>query len=108
MYKSLNAYGYELVFMPIVHTPKEIKGNIDAELVLHTAAIEFENYDKAIVVSGDGDFFCLYNYLIEKNKLGKILIPNKRSESSLLKKLQQYKVFLEREKEKIKTEGVAL
>ena len=65
------------------------------------AAIEFKNYQKAIIVSGDGDFFCLHQYLIKKKKLLKIIIPNKHSESSLLKNLQQYKLFLYREKEKL-------
>jgi uncharacterized LabA/DUF88 family protein len=37
-----------------------VKGNVDAELVLHTM-IEYDNYSKAIIISGDGDFFCLVN-----------------------------------------------
>ena len=32
-----------------------VKGNVDAELVLHTM-IEYKHFDKAIIVSGDGDF----------------------------------------------------
>ena len=44
------------------------KGNVDAELVLSAAAIEFINYDKAVIVSGDGDFACLVDFC----KKGKI------------------------------------
>ena len=40
------------------------KGNVDAELVLH-AMVEYPNYDKAIVVSGDGDFHCLVDDLVQ-------------------------------------------
>ncbi|MEK7603194.1 MAG: NYN domain-containing protein [Patescibacteria group bacterium] len=54
---------------------KIIKGNIDAELVLW-AMKELSNYDKAIIVSGDGDFYCLAEYLHEVNKLGHIMTPN--------------------------------
>lgn len=54
-----------------------------------------------MIVSGDGDFYCLHKYLKAKGKLFKILIPNRKSESSLLKDFQKYKVFLDREKEKL-------
>lgn len=60
-----------------------IKGNIDADLVLY-AMKEFPNYDKAIIVSGDGDFFTLLEYLEEQGKLANILTPNWQY-SSLLK-----------------------
>ena len=60
-----------------------IKGNIDADLVLY-AMKEFPHYDKAIIVSGDGDFFTLLEYLEEQGKLANILTPNWQY-SSLLK-----------------------
>jgi len=60
-----------------------IKGNVDAELVLY-AMKELANYDKAIIVSGDGDFFSLAEYLQEQGKLAHILTPNWQY-SSLLK-----------------------
>ena len=47
--------------------------------------IEYPNYDKAIIVSGDGDFHCLVKYLIGEEKLKKILIPNQGKYSALLK-----------------------
>lgn len=102
LYKALKAYGYILVFKQTVKDNLgKPKGNVDAELVLHSAAIEFKNYSKAVIVSGDGDFFCLHEFLVEKKKLLHIIIPNKNSESSLLKKFQKYKIFLVREKEKL-------
>jgi len=54
---------------------KPVKGNIDAELVLW-AMKEMSNYDKAIIVSGDGDFFCLVEYLESKNRLLHLLTPS--------------------------------
>ena len=60
------------------------KGNCDAELVLQ-AMIEFKNYSKAIIVSGDGDFQCLAKYLYEQDKLGVLLVPNQKRYSALLK-----------------------
>ena len=102
MYKQLQSFGYELVFKPTVKdTQGKTKGNVDAELVLHTAAIQFPNYDKAVVVSGDGDFYCLYEYLEKYKKLLSVVIPNRHSESSLLNKFQKYKTFLYREQQSL-------
>ena len=106
LYQGLKSFGYELIFKPTVKDNQgKAKGNVDAELVLYSAALEYRNYDKAVIVSGDGDFYCLHEYLKKNNKLYKIVIPNRHSESSLLKKLHSYKVFLYREKEKLKLEA---
>lgn len=106
LYKGLRSYGYHLVFKPTVKDNLgKPKGNIDAELVLYSAAIEFANYNKAIIVSGDGDFYCLHKFLKKHKKLGKIIIPNRRAESSLLKSFQDQKVFLIRERSKLEKKG---
>lgn len=114
LYKSLKKAGYELVFKPIleVKTKKEvkIKGNVDAELVLH-AMIHFEEYQKAVIVSGDGDFHCLVEYLEQKKKLGWVVIPNKYSYSSLLRKYGKFFRYMNDlkprlELKKYKTRGI--
>ena len=46
-----------------------------------------ENFDKIFLISGDGDYKGLVDFLIEENKFGKILFPNKKFASSLYKKL---------------------
>ncbi len=102
LYEQLKSYGFNLIFKPTVKDSLgKLKGNVDAELVLHAAAIEFPQYDRAVVVSGDGDFYCLYEFLEKNKKLFKIIIPNRKSESSLLKQFQGYKVFLIRDKDKV-------
>ena len=102
LYANLRRFGYEIIYKP---TTKDMlgkpKGNVDAELVLYSAAIEFQRYDKAIIVSGDGDFHCLHEFLMKKKKLLRIIIPNSKSESSLLKRYHQYKTFIEYEKHKL-------
>ena len=72
---------------------KVVKGNVDAELVLR-AMIELNSYNKAIIVSGDGDFHCLIEYLFSIKKLFKLMIPNKSSYSSLLRKFSEHLVFV--------------
>jgi uncharacterized LabA/DUF88 family protein len=67
---------------------RHIKGNVDTELVLW-AMKELKNYDKAILVSGDGDFYSLVEYLEEQGKLGKILAPSWQY-SGLFNKFEKY------------------
>ena len=85
LYTSLQKYGYILIFKPTLHLPDgRVKGNIDAELVLHTM-IEYPNFEKALIVTGDGDFYCLVDYLRRQGKLLKLMVPNRFKFSSLLK-----------------------
>lgn len=106
LYTSLQKAGYILIFKPVLEVSERsktktiIKGNVDAELVLHTM-IEYPNYDKAIVVSGDGDFHCLIEYLESKEKLGRVIIPNRKAFSSLLWKFHQHLDFMDNLKEKL-------
>lgn len=76
-----------------------VKGNVDADLVLHTT-IEFSNYDKAIIVSNDGDFRSLIEYLYKQNKLYRVLVPNKHY-SRLLMLFNNYIVRLDLLEEKL-------
>jgi len=102
LYAFLRRCGYILIFKPTTKDNQgKFKGNVDAELVLHCAAIEFPKYDQAIVVAGDGDYHCLLEYLEQKNKLMRLIIPNMKSESSLLKKFQNFKTYLIFEKDKL-------
>ena len=48
-----------------------------------------DKYEKAVIVSGDGDFHCLIEYLDEKNRLEKILTPNEKY-SSFIRKFSKY------------------
>lgn len=91
LYLALGKIGYKLIYKPVVRPEnhnKKIKGNVDTELVLHSM-IQFPNYQKAIIVSGDGDFYCLIDYLFKKQKLYKIIAPNQKY-SSLLREFSKY------------------
>ncbi len=94
LYEFLTKAGYTLIYKPVIESKRhaKTKGNVDAELVLH-AMIEFPHYDKAIIVSGDGDFHCLIEYLDQKKKLLKVLVPNKKY-SSLLRRFRNYIVHI--------------
>lgn len=105
LYTYLQSVGYICIFKPTLEVSGKdkkvmIKGNVDAELVLH-AMIEYGNYDKAIIVSGDGDFHCLVEYLAEKGKLLKVIAPNQKY-SSLLRKFAKYILIISVLKEKLR------
>jgi uncharacterized LabA/DUF88 family protein len=86
LYSYLESCGFELVFKPTIPDANgKTKGNIDSDLVLK-AMIEFPNYDKAIIISNDGDFYSLVRYLRENGKLKCVISPGKKHLSVLLKK----------------------
>jgi len=99
LYTKLQKAGFILIFKPTIryfeNGKETVKGNVDAELVLHSAAIQYKNYDKAIIVSGDGDFACLADFLIEKDKLLHIFTPNAQY-SKLLKPYSKYIVRIDK------------
>lgn len=103
LYDFLKEAGYKIIFKPIIKdlTNDKIKGNIDAELVLHSM-IKFRHYSRAIIITGDGDFYCLIKYLEQKNKLLRLIIPNKYKYSSLLRRFGRDIIFLNKQKEMLK------
>lgn len=86
LYEYMHDLGFLVVLKPTVDVTSPdakkddkdktaVKGNVDADLVLY-AMKELPNYEKAIIVSGDGDFLGLIEYLDEQGKLQNILTPN--------------------------------
>lgn len=63
IYTNLQRWGYVVVFKEVTYDNHgKAKGNVDAELVLQ-AMIDFPDYEKAVIVTSDGDFTCLVRYL---------------------------------------------
>jgi len=65
------------------------KGNVDADIIfsIMKKIYKKEPFDKIVLVSGDGDYRMLVDFLIEENRFKKILFPNKKFASSLYKKI---------------------
>lgn len=114
MYEQLHETGYAVVLKPTYdmtrpqpelakpaeggepaepEEKKPVKGNIDADLVLW-AMKEINHYDKAIIVSGDGDFYSLVEYLEEQGKLLHIFAPTGHY-SRLFNRFEKYIVRLD-------------
>jgi len=102
LYSFLQSTGYVLVFKPTLPDKNgEVKGNIDADLVLQ-AMIDYKKYSKAVIVTSDGDFYSLVKYLYSKNKLKMVISPYIKTCSSLLKKTAKEKiVFMQNLRKKL-------
>jgi len=93
LYAALQDAGFTCIFKPTLrYKDGTTKGNCDAELVLWSM-IEFGNYQKAVIVTGDGDFHCLIEHLFKKQKLECVLIPDREHFSALLK-FKQFRPYL--------------
>jgi uncharacterized LabA/DUF88 family protein len=88
MYIDLQQKGYVLVFKQVLRNDEGIiKGNVDADLVLQTMRdYKNDNFDNAVIVTSDGDFYCLVDYLYQRDVLKRVLSPNNKKCSDLLKK----------------------
>ena len=91
LYENIQEAGFILVFRE--HNSSMLgkkKGNVDTDIVLNVMKRTYlkEPFDKIVLVSGDGDYKALVDFLIEQNKFEKILFPNKKFASSLYKQLE--------------------
>ena len=92
LYKSLQEFGYVLIFKPVLKTKDgKVKGNVDAELVLQ-AMIDYADYERAVIVTSDGDFHCLVKYFYGKEKLELVLSPDYKKCSILLRRAAKERI----------------
>jgi uncharacterized LabA/DUF88 family protein len=101
LYDNLQKAGFILVFREHSSALKgKKKGNVDCDIVFSVMRkiAEGDLSGKVLIVSGDGDYIKLVNYLVKKKYFLKMLFPNKIFASSLYKKLGgQYYDYLENE-----------
>ncbi len=90
LYDSLQRAGFILSFREHSSALRgNKKGNVDCDIVfgIMRKLVENEPFEKAFIVSGDGDYKKLVDFLIKKNRFGKMLFPNKAFASSLYNSL---------------------
>jgi uncharacterized LabA/DUF88 family protein len=96
-YRKFQELGYTLIFKPTLPDGnRKIKGNCDAELVLQSLRDHYESdYNQAVLVSSDGDFGCLVQFLQEHSRLKVVLSPRSVGKcSTLIKRLAPKITFL--------------
>ena len=110
LYEYLKKAGFILVFKEVVYDKEgKAKGNCDADLVVQAMKDAFENdFEKAIIVTSDGDYASLVKFFQDKGKMKIILSPHSQKLCSILLKrtgvaiayLKDQKAILEDIKEK--------
>ncbi len=104
LYTKLQEGGYVLVYKEVTYDGSgKIKGNCDADLVLK-AVIDFyeKKFDRAVIVSSDGDYSGLVKFFKEKGVLLSLVSPRDRC-SYLLRKLNIPIVYLNTQRSKLET-----
>lgn len=105
LYEEIQAAGFVLMFRE--HNSAMIgkkKGNVDSDIIFQVMRRLYkkEIVGKIFLVSGDGDYKMLVDFLVEEKKFGKMLFPNRQFASSLYKKLgSEYFDYLESVRDKI-------
>lgn len=90
LYTNLQKAGFIVSFREHLSALKgKKKGNVDTDIVFEVmkSIIERKDFQNIVLVSGDGDYKKMVDYLIERNIFKKILFPNSRSASSLYKSI---------------------
>ncbi len=99
LYESIQSAGFILVFRQ--HNTAMLgkkKGNVDSDIIfsIMKRLYKKEEFSKIVLVSGDGDYKMLVDFLVEEYRLAKVLFPNKKFASSLYKEIgSHYYDYLE-------------
>ena len=72
-YELLQRFGYELRLVPVkTFIDGSRKGDVDARVAFEGMKY-YNEYDKAVFLAGDGDYFWLFEYLLETGKIVRLL-----------------------------------
>lgn len=92
LYDFLEHDGFDLQFRKISYAPNgSLKGNVDVDLTLR-AALDIERYNRAVIITSDGDFYPLVDHLYANDKLKTVISPHRDTCSHLLKMAAKEKI----------------
>ena len=90
LYEEIQKAGFILVFKQHSAVMAGLKkGNVDSDIIfsIMKRLYQKEDFERVVLVSGDGDYKALVDFLLEENKLEKILFPDRKNRSSLYKSI---------------------
>lgn len=105
-YESIQEAGFILKFRQ--HSQALLskkKGNVDVEIVISIFRKIYykDDFNSVVLVTGDGDYKSLVDFLIDESRLKKILFPYQKKASSLYNRIpMQYKADLDPHEVRIK------
>lgn len=95
-YDKLTEIWYTLNFKTTTEIEGKIKWNVDSMMVLEAVKDCYDwNCNEAIIVTNDGDFDVLIWFLEERGCLARVVCPNLKKASVLLKKITPQKKLLD-------------
>jgi len=88
LYTALQEDGYTLIFKEVIYDKAgKAKGNCDADLVVKAMQDAYENsFEKAVLISSDGDYASLVKFLLDKDKFNVVLSSAPQDRCSVLLK----------------------
>jgi uncharacterized LabA/DUF88 family protein len=90
LYDFIQECGYILRFREHVSTMTgKKKGNVDTDIVFLVMKKLYKNanFNKVVLVSGDGDYKQMVSFLIEEGRFEKLPVPNRARMSSLYNRI---------------------
>ena len=89
IYKKLESWGYELRLNPVKRFVNErgewyLKADVDARMAFEAMHLQ-NDYDRAVFLTGDGDFFWLLEYLVQRKEKIWLLASPKKTAKELKK-----------------------
>lgn len=94
-YEHLQDCGFILIFKQTISVEGTVKGNCDAELVLKTVSDFYTKaFSSCVLITGDGDFGCLVEFLQTNNTIVRIVSPDEKKCSILLRNKNTEITFL--------------
>jgi uncharacterized LabA/DUF88 family protein len=96
VYTALREAGFVLIFKETIKDRSgKVKGNCDAELILAAVVDYFElKYQKAVLISSDGDYSCLVRFWKGKDIIVSVISPRNKC-SKLLTRTDVPIVYLD-------------
>ncbi|MDO8452858.1 MAG: NYN domain-containing protein [bacterium] len=86
-YETLQKFGYELRLVPVrTFSDGSKKADVDSRMTFEMM-LHFREYKKAIIMTGDGDYYWVLEYLLKQKQGQIILISHSRTTARDLKKL---------------------
>jgi uncharacterized LabA/DUF88 family protein len=94
LYNDLRRKGYTLVFKEVIYDQKgKAKGNCDADIVVLAMKNYYERkFENVVLVSSDGDFSSLVNFLHGRDKLLSVISSYESDKCSILLKKTGVKI----------------
>jgi uncharacterized LabA/DUF88 family protein len=102
-FEILKQSGVEIIYKKIYREDKKVKANCDVEISHHiTLDVRDGKVDKVILLTGDGDFYSLLEYIESNNVEAKIIAIYPKDTSRLYRNSNKFGLtYLSQVKEKI-------